>query len=169
MKPHTLPVRWTAPECLYVETARFSEATDVWAFGITVIEIFSDGQRPYLEIDSNSELIDRVKEGYRIRKPANCPDEVYAMVMECCSLNPKERPSFQDLAQRLQVDLKANYIYQSHNVPVSNTNLYVADGSPAGRQLPAIPGSQEKIAVSTPPEMIPALYELNKVIISLFL
>ena len=39
------PVRWTAPEAM--ESLKFTNATDVWSFGITAIEIFTDGAKPY--------------------------------------------------------------------------------------------------------------------------
>ena len=34
-----------APECL--KNREFSHASDVWAFGVTVIEIFSYGKQPW--------------------------------------------------------------------------------------------------------------------------
>lgn len=40
-----LPVRWTAPEVLV--GGRFSELTDVWSFAITLVEIYTQGARPY--------------------------------------------------------------------------------------------------------------------------
>lgn len=40
-----IAVAWCAPECL--KNRAFSHASDVWAFGITVIEIFSYGKQPW--------------------------------------------------------------------------------------------------------------------------
>jgi hypothetical protein len=40
-----LPTRWSAPES--VSHGKFSSKTDVWAFGITLFEIFSMGKIPY--------------------------------------------------------------------------------------------------------------------------
>lgn len=40
-----LPVRWTAPEAL--ESRKFSTATDVWAYGVLLYEIFTNGGMPY--------------------------------------------------------------------------------------------------------------------------
>lgn len=41
------PVRWTSPESM--ETLRFTVASDVWSYGVTVLEIYQDGTRPYAD------------------------------------------------------------------------------------------------------------------------
>ena len=40
-----LPLRWTAPESL--ATLKFTPQSDIWSFGIVIVEIFSGGARPY--------------------------------------------------------------------------------------------------------------------------
>lgn len=44
-KAGKVPIRWTAPEAL--TSRKFSEASDVWAFGITIIEVWQNGDTPY--------------------------------------------------------------------------------------------------------------------------
>merc|ERR1712185_522967 len=39
------PVRWTAPEAM--KDGRYTQASDVWSFGITLVEVYSDGAQPY--------------------------------------------------------------------------------------------------------------------------
>jgi len=39
------PVKWTAPEAL--EYSQFTIKTDVWAFGILLVELISHGAMPY--------------------------------------------------------------------------------------------------------------------------
>ncbi|KFD49336.1 hypothetical protein M513_09783 [Trichuris suis] len=43
-----LPVMWIPPDTL--ETRTFSEKSDVWAYGITIWELFTDGRHPYDEL-----------------------------------------------------------------------------------------------------------------------
>ena len=50
-----LPVRWMAPETIRYNCRKFSAASDVWAFGVVVWEIFTFGQRPYYNL-SNQEV-----------------------------------------------------------------------------------------------------------------
>jgi len=50
-----IPVRWTAPEG--ITSQKFSSASDVWSYGITCVEIFLDGARPYPGIASNPEVV----------------------------------------------------------------------------------------------------------------
>ena len=42
-----IPVRWSAVECL--ESMRLSTASDVWSFGVLMVEIWEDGDTPYGE------------------------------------------------------------------------------------------------------------------------
>ena len=50
-----LPVRWMAPETIQYTSRKFSAASDVWAFGVVLWEIFTFGQRPYFNL-SNEEV-----------------------------------------------------------------------------------------------------------------
>ena len=38
------PIRWTAPEAM--DTWVFTAASDVWSYGIVLVEFFTDGKRP---------------------------------------------------------------------------------------------------------------------------
>ena len=69
-----VPVRWTAPECLLYN--KYSVASDVWAFGITCIEVFQDGVLPYHETRSNPALMALVTGGSVHPQPAECDDGV---------------------------------------------------------------------------------------------
>ncbi|XP_051929009.1 tyrosine-protein kinase RYK isoform X1 [Hippocampus zosterae] len=92
------PVRWMALESLLDND--FSSPSDVWAFGVTLWELMTLGQTPYVDIDP-FEMSAYLKDGYRIAQPINCPDELFAVMACCWALDPEERPKFQQLVQCL--------------------------------------------------------------------
>ena len=95
-----LPLRWLAPE-LFTDL-RFSERTDVYAFGITMVEVFSKAMMPFGQW-GNDMVISRVKDGFMHPKPPACPEALYAEVIALCLANdPLDRPMFVDLGQALQ-------------------------------------------------------------------
>lgn len=46
-----------------------------WAFGVSLWELMTLGQTPYVDIDP-FEMAAYLKDGYRIAQPINCPDEL---------------------------------------------------------------------------------------------
>ena len=94
-----LPLRWMSPEVF--QSQKFGEASDVWAFGVTLIELYSQAATPYGEW-SNILVLERLKDGYVLPRPADCPVAVYNEAIAPCFLEePRERPSFQSLCTRL--------------------------------------------------------------------
>jgi hypothetical protein len=94
----TFPVRWTAPEAM--QTMRFTEGSDVWSFGITCIEVFTDGGKPYATM-SNAAVISQVQGGYRAPQPKLCPVSMYALMLECWHVKAAGRPTFERLVQQI--------------------------------------------------------------------
>ena len=95
-----VPIRWTAPEAFF--EGRFTQASDVWAFAITLTELFSNGARPY-PATSNEELLRLLEQGYRHPAPAGCPQAVHTIMLECWARSPSDRPSFAELGALLEV------------------------------------------------------------------
>jgi hypothetical protein len=95
----TFPVRWTAPEAM--QTMRFTEGSDVWSFGITMIEVFTDGTKPYATMD-NAAVISQVQGGYRAPQPKLCPAAMYALMLECWHAKAAGRPTFERLVQQIE-------------------------------------------------------------------
>lgn len=52
----TMLYKWAAPEA--ISQRRFSEASDVWSFGIVAWEIQNSGEMPYWEMN-DEEVISR--------------------------------------------------------------------------------------------------------------
>ncbi|XP_050950695.1 megakaryocyte-associated tyrosine-protein kinase isoform X2 [Labeo rohita] len=97
-----LPIKWTAPEAL--KNKKFSTQSDVWSYGVLLWEIFSFGRQPYPKM-SVSEVRERVDQGYRMESPDECPPDVYSIMMSCWEMDPKKRPSFHKLRERLEKEL----------------------------------------------------------------
>ena len=99
-----LPIRWMASECF---NGKFSERSDVWAFGVTMWELFTLGKEaPYPHLSDEEVIHNALKREYRQfpSKPAACPDDVYDMITEeCWAVNMKKRATFQKLCKMLQM------------------------------------------------------------------
>ena len=103
-----LPVRWMATECFY---GKFSAKTDVWAFGVTMWEIFMlVKERPYSEMEDLEVVDDAIEKEERtlLQQPEHCPDDVFEVMMKCWASDPKDRATFEELHAALsQLSIKS--------------------------------------------------------------
>ena len=96
-----LPIRWMSSECFY---GKFSQKSDVWAFGVTMWEIFAlADEQPYNEMSDKQVIEDALKGKNRkiLSKPDMCPLEVYEIMLECWAHNSEQRATFEELFQLL--------------------------------------------------------------------
>ena len=96
-----LPVRWMSFECFY---GKFSQKSDVWAFGVTTWEIFTLAkEQPYNDMSDKQVVDDAIKGKNRklLARPDMCPPEVYKIVLKCWEHNTKQRATFEELCQLL--------------------------------------------------------------------
>lgn len=68
-----MPVRWMSPESLVYGV--FTSQSDVWAFGVLCWEIMTLGQQPY-PARNNVEVLAYVRDGGRLNRPENCPEQL---------------------------------------------------------------------------------------------
>lgn len=94
------PVRWTAPEAM-LAGGKFTTASDVWSFGVLMVEMISDGEKPYNEIKANGAVMDFTVRGGRHPRPTGCSDVIYSMMIECWAADARQRPSFATLADAM--------------------------------------------------------------------
>uniref|UniRef100_A0A8D2JDQ3 non-specific protein-tyrosine kinase n=1 Tax=Varanus komodoensis TaxID=61221 RepID=A0A8D2JDQ3_VARKO len=95
-----LPVKWTAPEA--IRSNKFSIKSDVWSFGILLFEIITYGKMPYAGEFCNNLKFCKLDQGYRIPQPANCPQELYNIMLQCWNDKPNDRPTFETLRWSLE-------------------------------------------------------------------
>ena len=96
-----LPVRWMATECFY---GKFSAKTDVWAFGVTMWEIFMLAkERPYSDMEDLEVVDDAIEKEERtlLSQPDHCPDDVFQVTLSCWAKEPKDRATFDELHSAL--------------------------------------------------------------------
>ncbi len=95
-----LPVRWMPIDAILY--SRFRVESDIWAFGVLLWEIWTDGMRPY-HLYSDAEVIDLIQSRYLLPCPHNCPPQVYTLMVDCWNEVSVKRPSFEDILTRLSM------------------------------------------------------------------
>ncbi|KAI5614589.1 discoidin domain-containing receptor 2 isoform X1 [Silurus asotus] len=97
-----LPIRWMSWESILL--GKFTTASDVWAFGVTLWETLTFcKEQPYSQL-SDEQVIENTGEFFRdqrrqiyLPQPAMCPDPIYKLMLSCWQRNAKERPSFLEI------------------------------------------------------------------------
>ncbi|XP_051842484.1 vascular endothelial growth factor receptor 1 [Antechinus flavipes] len=101
-----LPLKWMAPESIFDKI--YSTKSDVWSYGVLLWEIFSLGASPYPGVQIDEDFCSRLKEGTRMRAPEYATSEIYQIMLDCWHKDPKERPRFSELVEKLGDLLQAN-------------------------------------------------------------
>ncbi|XP_049595826.1 tyrosine-protein kinase receptor TYRO3 isoform X4 [Syngnathus scovelli] len=140
-----LPVKWIALESLADNI--YTTQSDVWAFGVTMWEVMTRGKTPYPGVE-NSEIYEYLIRGERLKKPAECRQDIYDVMHSCWSPVPKCRPTFQRLVVLLE-ELRLSF---SPGVPCKESLHYVnvkGEGQ-EGRGASGADGTQEGNGLSVP-------------------
>uniref|UniRef100_A0A8K9XD00 receptor protein-tyrosine kinase n=1 Tax=Oncorhynchus mykiss TaxID=8022 RepID=A0A8K9XD00_ONCMY len=93
-----LPIRWMAWECILM--GKFTTASDVWAFGVTLWEMLSVCQeQPYSNL-TDEQVIDNAGEFFRdhgrqvyLSRPDVCPQGLYDLMLSCWNRDCKDGSS----------------------------------------------------------------------------
>ncbi|XP_065160350.1 epidermal growth factor receptor isoform X2 [Atheta coriaria] len=89
-----MPIKWLALEC--IQHRIFTHKSDVWAFGVTVWELLTFGDKPYDSVPAR-DVPDLLENGERLPQPAICSIDVYMIMIKCWMLDAESRPCFREL------------------------------------------------------------------------
>eukprot|EP01122_Echinamoeba_exundans_P001472 TRINITY_DN1151_c0_g1_i2.p1 TRINITY_DN1151_c0_g1~~TRINITY_DN1151_c0_g1_i2.p1 ORF type:complete len:288 (+),score=67.31 TRINITY_DN1151_c0_g1_i2:95-865(+) len=119
------PVPWMAPE--QISDRLYSEKSDVWAFGATVVEILTAGAKPYVSREAqlptladlalairdsgltSLDCLDETVVQFSLQAPPSWTRELLATVF---AQNPADRPTFRQILsklKKLKPDLAVKY------------------------------------------------------------
>ncbi|XP_041986353.1 epidermal growth factor receptor isoform X2 [Aricia agestis] len=90
-----MPIKWLALEC--VQHRIFTHKSDVWAFGVTIWEILTYGNRPYANISARN-VPELIENGLKLPQPSICTLDIYCVMVSCWMLDADSRPTFKQLA-----------------------------------------------------------------------
>ncbi|XP_023224493.1 tyrosine-protein kinase PR2-like [Centruroides sculpturatus] len=95
-----LPIAWCAPEC--INYLRFTSSSDVWAYGVTLWEMFSYGFQPWAAL-TGQQILEAIDEPnfQRLEQPEYCPKDYYTLMLKCWQHDPNKRPKFVDILNSL--------------------------------------------------------------------
>jgi serine/threonine protein kinase len=96
---HVGPLRWMAPE--QIERLAYSKASDVFAFGVLLFEIFAR-EKPWAGV-ANVNVMAKVARGERMLPPKSHASRAICRLMEqCWAQNPSDRPTMQQVQSKLE-------------------------------------------------------------------
>ena len=93
-----IPIRWMPLESILFN--RYTTASDVWAFGVCLWEIFSFALQPYYGM-SHEEVVRYLQGGQVLEPPPYATCAIYAVMRSCWKSTPGERPDFEQLHDEL--------------------------------------------------------------------
>ncbi|XP_054629368.1 discoidin domain-containing receptor 2 isoform X1 [Dunckerocampus dactyliophorus] len=102
-----LPIRWMAWESILL--GKFTTASDVWAFGVTLWEIFTLCKEQPYSLLTDEQVIANTGEFFRnqgrqvfLYAPPLCPPSLFELMMRCWRRDIPDRPTFEGLYQALR-------------------------------------------------------------------
>ncbi|XP_063586336.1 platelet-derived growth factor receptor beta-like [Penaeus indicus] len=127
-----MPIKWMSIEA--IRDRIFSVQSDVWAYGVTLWELFTLGSTPYPGVEVNKDFLTFLENGNRMDRPKYANQEIYKLLLECWSVEPLDRPTFSMCADRLGIlmlpDLREVLIYTQYL-------LFLFSFCPEGSEEPA--------------------------------
>lgn len=98
-KSETGPLKWMAPEL--IADRIYSFKSDVWSFGVTLIEIFIRGD-PYPDMDSVQVALAVGNQKLTHPLPETITSKYKEVVQSCFAFKPEDRPTMKEICERLE-------------------------------------------------------------------
>ena len=105
-----LPIAWCAPES--ISFLKFTSASDVWAYAVTLWEMFSYGFQPWAAL-TGQQIIEAIDQPnfQRLERPDCCPNDYYLMMLSCWDHDPNKRPKFANLFYSILPDCRPEQVF----------------------------------------------------------
>ena len=125
-----MPWRWMPLEAL--RDASFSHKSDVFGFGVLIWEIGTLGRPPWGAFGV-ADVVAGLKNGERLQRPPDSPDQLHELCLRCWAHVPADRPSFAQINDELQIlpAILRNTVRASgefYNTHVSHSGQAFRDG-----------------------------------------
>ena len=109
--PGTL--RWTAPELLQTESAKFTMAADVYSLGLIFYELVTH-QLPFADAKPLL-LLEEIQKGILPTLSEDCPLPFKSLIKACCDLRPEKRLTAAEVSRQLESLLAASQEQKSES------------------------------------------------------
>jgi serine/threonine protein kinase len=101
--------RWASPEL--IESGNGDQASDVWAWGVTAVELFGNGRVPFYRVQDSDEVITAIRnQQTRIllfeQILESCRPLWYRVISPCLEHEPAKRPTFALLLEDLDGEIR---------------------------------------------------------------
>ena len=138
-----LPYKHSALESL--TRSVFSTKTDVWAFGVTLWEMFSLASEPHAEISSLGELVVKLEAGEVMPGPVCplAPLQLQSVMRSCWAELPADRPTARDIT-----NLVSPLLYSQVPVPSDHSTPLVTSRSFYWTNYKVLQGQPQPVASS---------------------
>eukprot|EP00057_Strongylocentrotus_purpuratus_P006930 XP_011661404.1 PREDICTED: tyrosine-protein kinase receptor Tie-1-like [Strongylocentrotus purpuratus] len=103
-------------------TGTCSTESDVWSYGVLLWELVTLGAQPYPGV-SDSELKERITNGYIMRRPLHCGEDLFNIISDCWKTDIKQRSTFHDMQIKIGWILEGSNDYLSLN-RMSDEDIY---------------------------------------------
>ena len=128
-----------------MQSQKFTQASDVWSFGVVCAEIFQDGATPYGDNTSLENVIYSVGRGDRIaRDDIGCSEHVYRLLLLCWQGEAAQRPTFaqlivhfgelQHMQEELMYQASAKTAARVQGLALAELAAFYPDAMPYGQQ-----------------------------------